>query len=137
MLVARIEARSGTGWGILMKIFGAFVGVALACATPVAAAQTPGPGKFLTTTTDDVGRPYRVLDGGCVYEQFPRMAIKDPLEVAVAGAFKKMEALAKAGGADALVRFDIDFASSPQKGEEGRVLLCGTLVKFTEPAPAG
>jgi hypothetical protein len=109
--------------------------VLLSC--QVAVAQQPGPGKFLTSTTENIGRPYQVLDGACVYEQFPGMSLKDPLETALASAFKKMETMARAGGADALIRFDVDFASRPQKGEEGRVLLCGTLVKFTGPPTAG
>lgn len=40
-----------------------------------------------------------------------------------------MEELAKKAEADALIGFDIDFANRTQK-DEGRVVLCGTLVRF-------
>lgn len=90
--------------------------------------------RFLTTTIENIGRPYTVIDGICVYQEFPSFSVSgDPLEAAVRGAFKKVEAAGKKFGADALVGFDMDFASRPMKGEEGRVLLCGTLVKFRTP----
>ena len=88
---------------------------------------------FLTTTTTDIGRPYTVLDGACVYQQFESFSFSgDPLANAVNAAFKQMSEVAKRLGADALVGFDVDFASRPMKGEEGRVLLCGTLVTFDD-----
>jgi uncharacterized protein YbjQ (UPF0145 family) len=36
---------------------------------------------------------------------------------------------ARAVQADALVGMDVDF-DSPSEGEEGRVMVCGTLVRF-------
>ena len=88
---------------------------------------------FLTTTTTEIGRPYTVVDGACVYQQFESFSFSgDPLANAVTGAFRQMSDMAKRVGADALVGFDVDFASRPMKGEEGRVLLCGTLVTFDD-----
>lgn len=85
---------------------------------------------LLTSTTEDIGRPYKVIDGACVYSQAKGFSFKgDPIEGSIAKAFEKMEVIAKKAGADALVGFDIDFANRTQK-DEGRVVLCGTLVKF-------
>lgn len=85
---------------------------------------------LLTSTTEDIGQPYKVIDGACVYSQASGFSFKgDPIEGAIAKAFEKMEVIAKKAGADALVGFDIDFANRTQK-DEGRVVLCGTLVKF-------
>ncbi|MFC1776436.1 hypothetical protein ACFL3I_03735 [Pseudomonadota bacterium] len=85
---------------------------------------------MLSSTTDNIGKPYQVIDGACVYSQASGLSFKgDPIELAIAKAFEKMEALAAKTGADALVGFDIDFANRTQK-DEGRVVLCGTLVKF-------
>lgn len=87
---------------------------------------------FLTTTIEDIGRPYSVLDGACVSQQFPGLSFSgDRLQKSVDEAFKKMASLAKKLGADALVGFDVDYDRHPDKGE-GRVLLCGTLVKFKD-----
>lgn len=83
-----------------------------------------------TFTTENIGRPYTVLEGLCVYQEAKGFSFKvDPIDGAVKGAFDQMAARAEEIGADALVGFDIDFANRTQK-DEGRVVLCGTLVKF-------
>jgi hypothetical protein len=85
---------------------------------------------LVTSTTENIGRPYTVIDGACVYSQASGFSMKgDPIEASIAKAFEKIEVIAKKAGADALVGFDIDFANRTQK-DEGRVVLCGTLVKF-------
>jgi hypothetical protein len=95
------------------------------------AQQSPQPARtLLTVTIDDIGRPYDVLDGACVYQQFAGFSFRgDPLQNALNAAFVQMEERARAVQADALVGFDLDFAN-PAEGEEGRVMLCGTLVRF-------
>ncbi len=88
-------------------------------------------GDFLTTTIEDIGRPYEVIDGICMHQVFPRhSAFKDPLAVALQKAFEKIEQAAKEAGADALIGFDVDFSYETMKGNKPRVLVCGTLVKF-------
>lgn len=99
---------------------------------PVAVAQQSEqpPTTLLTVTVDDIGRPYEVLDGACVYQQFASFSFRgDPLQNAMNLAFRQMEERARAVQADALVGFDLDFAN-PGEGQEGRVMLCGTLVRF-------
>ena len=82
-------------------------------------------------TIENIGKPYEVLEGSCVYQEAKGFSFKtDPIEGAIQGAFAQMEARAAEIGADALVGFDIDFANRTQK-DEGRVVLCGTLVKLT------
>lgn len=88
-------------------------------------------GEMLATTTENLGKPYTVINGACVYQQFENFSMKgDPLINAVKKAFEQMEALSKQAGADALVGYDVDFSNRTMDGEEGRVLLCGTLVKL-------
>lgn len=100
-----------------------FVLIAFSAATQTAAG-------ILATTTEDIGRPYKVIEGTCIYSQARGMSFSsDPIEGAINKAFEKMEIKARNVGADALVEFDIDFANRTQK-DEGRVVLCGTLVKF-------
>ena len=83
-----------------------------------------------TYTIENIGRPYTPLEGLCVYQEARGFSFKvDPIDGAVKAAFAQMEARAGEIGADALVAFDIDFANRTQK-DEGRVILCGTLVKF-------
>ena len=83
-----------------------------------------------TYTIEDIGRPYTVLEGLCVYQEAKGFSFKvDPIEGAIKAAFTQMETRAGEIGADALVGFDIDFANRTQK-DEGRVVLCGTLVKY-------
>lgn len=85
---------------------------------------------ILTTTTENIGRPYEVVDGVCVYQQFADFSLKQgPLPKAVTKAFKQIETFAVRTGADALVNYDVDFANRTEK-DEGRVPLCGTLVEF-------
>lgn len=109
-----------------MRIFALAFAIFAACAAPAAAQHT----GFLTATVADVGRPYDVIDSVCVYQEFPRFSLRgDPLQNALAGAFQQVQERARAAQADALVGFDVDF-TSPAQGEEGRLLLCGTLVKF-------
>ena len=81
-------------------------------------------------TIENIGRPYTPLEGLCVYQEAKGFSFKvDPIDGAIKGAFAQMEARAEEIGADALVSFDIDFANRTQK-DEGRVVLCGTLVKY-------
>lgn len=88
-------------------------------------------GAMLATTTENIGKPYTVINGACVYEQFEKLSMGgDPLINAVKKAFEQMEALSKQAGADALVGYDVDFSNRTMDGEEGRVLLCGTFVKL-------
>jgi len=83
-----------------------------------------------TYTTENIGQSYTPLEGLCVYQEAKGFSFKvDPIEGAIKGAFAQMEARAAEIGADALVAFDIDFANRTEK-DEGRVILCGTLVKF-------
>ena len=85
---------------------------------------------FPTYTIENIGRSYTPLEGLCVYQEAKGFSFKvDPIDGAVKGAFAQMEARAGEIDADALVNFDIDFANRTQK-DEGRVILCGTLVKF-------
>lgn len=86
--------------------------------------------ELLTTTTENVGKPYDVLDAACVYQQFESFSFSgDPLPNAVNKAFEQVSKIAEKQGADAFVKFDVDFGNRTSK-DEGRVLLCGTLVKF-------
>lgn len=81
-------------------------------------------------TTESIGKPYKIIDGACVYSEAEKFSFSgDPIEKAVHTAFEKMDVYGKKVGADALVKFDIDFANRTQK-DEGRVILCGTLVKY-------
>lgn len=81
-------------------------------------------------TIENIGRPYTPLEGLCVYQEAKGFSFKvDPIEGAIKGAFAQMEARATEIGADALIGFDVDFANRTQK-DEGRVVLCGTLVKY-------
>lgn len=82
------------------------------------------------STTEGINRPYEVIDGACVYSEAEVFSLSgDPIENAVHKAFEKMDAYGKKTGADALVEYDIDFANRTER-DEGRVMLCGTLVKF-------
>ncbi len=81
-------------------------------------------------TIENIGRPYTPLEGLCVYQEAKGFSFKvDPIDGAIRSAFAQMEARAEEIGADALVGFDVDFANRTQK-DEGRVVLCGTLVKY-------
>jgi hypothetical protein len=93
-------------------------------------ASGPAAAEFMAYTVENVGKPYTPVEGLCVYEEARGFSMKlDPIEPAIIGAFEQMKARAVEIGADALVAFDIDFANRTQK-DEGRVVLCGTLVKF-------
>lgn len=86
--------------------------------------------ELQTYTVEEIGTPYEPLKGLCVYQEAKGFSFKtDPIEGAIQAAFEQMAVLAEELGADALVGFDIDFANRTQK-DEGRVVLCGTLVKF-------
>jgi hypothetical protein len=90
----------------------------------------PASAEFMAYTVENVGKPYTPVEGLCVYQEARGFSMKlDPIEAAIIGAFDQMKARAAEIGADALVAFDIDFANRTQK-DEGRVVPCGTLVKF-------
>jgi len=92
--------------------------------------SSPASAALTTYTIDNIGRPYTPLEGLCVYQEAKGFSFKvDPMEGAIKGAFAQMETRAQEIGADALVGFDIDFGNRTQK-DEGRVVLCGTLVKY-------
>jgi hypothetical protein len=90
----------------------------------------PASAGILAVTIENIGRPYEVIEGKCIYQEAAGFSFKDdPIDSAVKNAFVKMEKIALTLGADAFVGFDIDFANRSQK-DEGRVVLCGTFVKF-------
>lgn len=85
--------------------------------------------EYLVSTIENIGRPYDVIGGHCEYSEAAGFSFKgDPIQGAITKAFTNMRAYAQQVGADALVGYDIDFANRTEK-DEGRVLLCGTLVK--------
>lgn len=95
-------------------------------------AAGPASAALPSFTIENLGRSYTAIEGLCVYQEAKGFSFKtDPIEGAIQGAFTQMEARAAELGADALVGFDIDFANRTQK-DEGRVVLCGTLVKFDQ-----
>ena len=103
---------------------------ALMCLTFMAFFSTSASAALLTYTIENIGKPYEALEGLCVYQEAKGFSFKtDPIDGAIQGAFAQMATRAEEIGADALVGFDIDFANRTQK-DEGRVVLCGTLVKF-------
>ena len=109
----------------MKSLSGIFLGFVMLISTQASA-------DLLTYTIENIGRPYNVLEGTCVYQEARGFSFKtDPIESAIQGAFGQMEARAQELGADALIGFDIDFANRTQK-DEGRVVLCGTLVKFSD-----
>jgi len=91
---------------------------------------------FLTTTTEDIGRPYTVIDGVCVH--MPVLVTHgllgggDMHKGAIQDAYNEVAKIAKKAGADALVAFDMDYASGSENSDSDRFILCGTLVKFRE-----
>jgi hypothetical protein len=115
----------------LRAIAAATMFAASVSATANAQQQPTAPGAgIMTVTIENVGRPYDVLDGVCVYQQFAGFSLRgDPLPNALARAMQQIGERARAVQADALVGMDVDF-DSPSEGEEGRVMVCGTLVRF-------
>jgi hypothetical protein len=82
------------------------------------------------STTENIGKPYNVLGARCLYQEAAGFSFSgDPIQGAMNKAIERILEEAKKYGADAVVKFDIDFASRTQK-DEGRLILCGTLVKY-------
>lgn len=82
-------------------------------------------------TTNDLGRPQEIIDGACGFGEFPRMTLgTDNMLVALRDAFESLAQQVRAADGDALVAFDVDFENRVPPGEEGRVLVCGTIVRF-------
>ena len=88
---------------------------------------------ILTTTIENIGMPYTVINGGCVYQSFPAMSwASKKVKDATQAAFKQIEPLAKAYGANAFIGLDVDYRYR-EKGKdngESRVVICGTFVKI-------
>ncbi len=92
-------------------------------------APAPAGAPFLTTTIENIGRPYDVLDGACVHQLFAELTFRgDPMANAITQAFRQMEQRGRAIQADALVGFTA--SSTTVLSDKKGVLLCGTLVKF-------
>ena len=113
-----------------------FQGLALYGAAAIVLAIQDGGGaaSIPMVTTDDLGRPQQIIDGACGFGEFPRMTLgTDNMLVALRDAFESLAQQVRAAGGDALVAFDVDFENRVPPGEEGRVLVCGTIVRFTQP----
>jgi hypothetical protein len=97
---------------------------------PVVAQVAPST-TFITSTIAEIGRPYTVIDAACVYQAFPKSAVSgDPLEEALATAFRRIKEMGAKAGANGLIGFDVDFPGPSPQAPTGRLLLCGTLVKL-------
>lgn len=112
-----------------MKLRALFLCTGLTLASSDVVAQTPP--AFITSTIAEIGRPYTVIDAACVYQAFPKTAVSgDPLEEALATAFRRIKEMGAKAGANGLIGFDVDFPGPSAQAPTGRLLLCGTLVKL-------
>lgn len=90
----------------------------------------PSFAQVLMVTIEDIGQPYTVIDGHCFYSEAAGFSLKgDPIANAMNEAFKNVELQGTQLGANAFVGMDVDFANRTEK-DEGRVVVCGTFVKF-------
>lgn len=104
----------------------AFVSLLLSAAATAADEQ----GAFLMTTITEIGRPYTVINGGCVYGKATGFDVMSPeFESAFQAAAAKLSAVAKANGGDAVVGMQAS-PISEAAGDRNGVLLCGTIVKL-------
>jgi hypothetical protein len=100
------------------------VSILASAVAPIAQAE------FKAYTIEDIGRPYEALEGNCFYSEAAGFSLKgDPIEGALNRARTKVVEYAAKIGADAMVKFDVDFANRTER-DEGRVILCGTFVKY-------
>lgn len=103
---------------------------------PAFAADAP----FLTVTITDIGRPYKVLDGGCATGEVPgfHADTQTIFQLAAGVAGNNLVKQAKAHGADAIVGMTVmPIPEQPKPncgactfGEHSAVMICGTFVKF-------
>jgi len=112
----------------LLSLF--FVATLLICSSVQAAFHYPPPIGPKIFTTEDPGKPYEVISIVVSYQQFPSFGVKDPLVAAIQSGYTELEKDLEVANADAIIGLRIEFNSRPMKGEEGRVLLYGTLIKY-------
>ena len=79
---------------------------------------------------EDPGRPYEIISLVFSYQQFAKFGFEDPLIAAIKSGYSDLIKDIKRAKADAIIGLRIEFNSRPMKGEEGRVLLYGTLIKY-------
>jgi hypothetical protein len=95
-------------------------------------AADPAPADVPMVTIADLGRPYTVIDGTCATAMYPPITLTDGFAATLTNASKALSVIAKRNGADAVVGMTVSWETPNSIGSKGRVLLCGTMVKFKQ-----
>ncbi|UVO53057.1 hypothetical protein [Sphingomonas sp. SUN039] len=106
------------------------VAIAAASFSTIALAASPKAATIQMVTISDVGRPHTVIDGACAAAMYPPMTMADGFDKTLNNAQSALADVAKRNGADAVVGMTISWETPNSVGAKGRVLVCGTLVKF-------
>lgn len=93
-------------------------------------AANPAAPDIEMVTIADIGRPYTVIDGTCATAAYPPITLTDGFPATLTNASKALAVIAKRAGADAVVGMTVSWETPNSVGAKGRVLLCGTMVRF-------
>jgi len=103
---------------------------------------TPAEGNIVLVTTETVDRPYELVtafpavtmqEWGGASGVPPGGGLTDPGLTSVIRALEHLQSVAEKNGADAVIGVKIDF-EGPVGSEEGRAIVYGTLIRFTDSA---
>lgn len=106
-------------------------------AAPAVAAES----DFMMVTGSDIGRPYKVINGTCVFKVNPRLinpSVEGMLNSALQEAGKQLIGTAQKIGANAITNMTVTPLLIPDPVNprdlltNSGVFVCGTFVKFTE-----
>ena len=98
-----------------------------------ASAKDKGAGDAVSmpmVTISDIGRPYTVIDGVCASSMYPPITVTDGFDQTLNSASKSLAKIARQQGADAIVGMTVSWETPNSVGSKGRILLCGTMIKF-------
>lgn len=106
--------------------------------------EARGGGDLLITSMDDPGQEFVIVDPTPAFyfnewgggRTAPGGGLRDPVTVAIDRGLVSIESETKEKGGNAILGLRI-IVVNPVDGEEGRVILYGTMVRLIEPEPAG